>query len=411
MAYFAFSFRANTQTFAQCNVDLHSGIRYSTDMARIPKFLRSFTLLAIAMPAALLFGQSRPVGPIRVTPGLNAGAQQKQNPTVLRIPVNVVTLPVAVAAKSGHAVLNLTQKDFQIFDDGKPQQIIRFDQGGDPLSIALVLETSSRVAPLLPEVSKTGIIFTQMVMAGNGEAAVIGYNDEVDLLRPMTTDADRVLDTINHIKPGLDGARLYDALDRAEDLLEAQPPERRRIVVVVGEKNDKGSETKLGQVLRRAQLGNITIYSIGLSTTAAEFRKPPQGKKNVEVGPPGTYPMNPPPGTAQTPQVVDEEMGNQGIPLLPLIAWLVQHAANTVGRNSLEIASAGTGGLHKGAMKDRSIETAMNAIGNDIHGVYLLAYRPPASEGYGYHNIEVRVTEPDLRIRTRPGYYLAPPGQ
>lgn len=379
-------------------------------MKRARGFLAWMLLVGLASLALPAFAQSAPAGPIRVKPDAQTQLpSQSQTPGVLRIPVNVVTLPVAVATPSGQAVLNLTQKDFQIFDDGKPQQIIRFDQGGDPLSIVLVLETSARVAPLLPAVSKTGIIFTQMVMAGNGEAAVIGYNDEVDVLRPMTTDADRVLYAINHIKPGLDGARLYDALDRAEDILESQPRERRRIIVVVGEKLDKGSETKLGQVLRRAQLGNTTIYSIGLSTTAAEFRKPPEQKKKVEVGPPGTYPMNPPPGTAQTPQVVDEEMGNQGIALFPLIAWLVQHAANAVGRNSLEIVSEGTGGLHKSTLKDRSIEKAMNAIGNDIHGVYLLAYRPPASEGYGYHNIEVRVTEPDLRIRTRPGYYLAPP--
>ncbi len=375
-------------------------------MAHRCKVLGSVVLLAAAGWAMPIFAQSQPAGPIRVAPGVQV---QKQNPQVLRIPVNVVTLPVAVATKSGQAVLNLTQKDFEIFDDHKPQQIIRFDQGGDPLSIVLVLETSSRVAPLLPDVSKTGIIFTQMVMAGNGEAAVIGYNDEVDLLRPMTTDSDLVLDAINHIKPGLDGARLYDAMDRAESLLEEQPPERRRIIVVVGEKLDKGSETRLGQVLRRAQLGNTTIYSIGLSTTGAEFHQPPEQKKNIEVGPPGTYPVNPPPGTAQTQQVVDEEMGNQSIPIFPLVAWLVQHAANVVGRNSLEIASAGTGGLHEGALKVRSIQNDMNAIGNDIHGVYLLAYHPPANEGYGYHNIEVRVEEPDLHVRTRPGYYLGPP--
>ncbi|MGB6483128.1 MAG: VWA domain-containing protein [Candidatus Acidiferrales bacterium] len=379
-------------------------------MGRTAKFAQSLAFLfglALALP---VFAQGQPPGPLHVKPGVQAQQPpQNQKPTVFI--VKIVTLPVAVANGSGQAVLNLAQKDFQVFEDGKPQQITHFDQGGDPLSIVLVLETSSRVEPLLPEVSKAGIIFTQMVMAGTGEAAVIGYNDEVDLLRPMTTDSDRVLDTINHIKPGLDGARLYDALERAEDMLEAEPPERRRVIVVVGEKNDKGSETALGQVLRRAQLTNTTIYSIGLSTTAAEFRQPPQQKHDVQAGPTGTYPMNPPPGTAQTPQVMDDEMGNQSVPILPLVAWLVQHGANIVGRNSLEIASAGTGGLHEGAMKQGSIEKDMNAIGNDIHGAYLLAYRPPENEPYGYHNIEVRVTEPHLRIRTRPGYYLAPPTQ
>src|SRR5487761_1720879 len=115
-----------------------------------------------------------------------------------------------------------------------------------------------------------------MVMASTGEAAVIGYNDEVDLLRPMTTDTNLVLTAIRHVRAGLNGARLYDALYRAEDLLEKEPPERRRIIVVMGEKNDTGSETKLGLVLRRAQLANISIYTIGLSSTAAQLRQKPE---------------------------------------------------------------------------------------------------------------------------------------
>lgn len=362
------------------------------------------------------FGQSSP-GPVHPQPSQTQkpqAQQQTQKPLVFQ--VNLVTLPVAVSDSSGRAVLDLTQKQFQVFDEGKPQQIIRFDQGGDPLSIVLVIETSSRVAPLLPAVSKTGIIFTQMVMAGTGQAAVLGYNDEIDVLRTMTTNADSVEDTIEHLKPGLDGARLYDALDRAEDILEHQPTDRRRAIVAVGEKNDSGSETKLGQVLRRAQLDNITIYSIGLSTTAAAFRQPEKPKPPVRVGAQGTYPVPPPPGTAQTPDVVDEQMGNGpggtgSLALLPLIKWLVEHGANLTGRNSLQIASQGTGGLHEGTFKDKSIQKAMNEIGNDLHGVYLLAYHPSGNSPYGYHTIEVRITKAHLRIRTRPGYYLAPPNQ
>ncbi|HEV2289336.1 MAG TPA: VWA domain-containing protein [Candidatus Acidoferrales bacterium] len=372
--------------------------------------MRSLALLLAA--AAPAFGQSQPSGPIQVKLGAQTGQQSSQQTGRVVIQVKVVTLPVAVSDRSHNLVLNLTQKDFQVFEDGKPQQIIRFDQGGDPLSIVLVLETSSRVAPLLPAVQKTGIIFTQMVMAATGEATVIGYNDEVDILCPMTTDSDAVLKTIEHVQPGLSGARLYDALNRAEDILEKEPSERRRIIVVVGEKNDKGSETKLGQVLRRAQLDNTSIYTIGLSSTAAEFRKAPERPRPVETGPPGTYPMNPPTGTMQTPSTVEEQMGNEdSVSFLPLIAWLVQHGANAVGKNALVLASTATGGLHEGTFKDNSIQRAMNSIGNDLHGDYLLAYRPPSNTAYGYHNIEVRVTEPSLKIRTRPGYFIAPPNE
>jgi len=369
-------------------------------------------LLTIVLATSPMFGQSIPAGPIHPKPGV----QQQRKPPLpvppqqqaVIVRSRLVTLPVAIANNSGEPVLNLTQQDFEVFDDGKPQPITHFDLGGDPLSIVLVLETSSRIAPLLPEVRKAGIIFTDMVMAGTGEAAVIGYDDEVDLLRPMTTDPDRVLAAIRHIKEGTSGARLYDALSRAEDILEAEPEERRRVILIMGEKNDSGSETKLGAFLRRAQLANTSIYTIGLSSTAAAFRKPPDPAPPVEVSPPGTYPLPPPPGTAQTSDTVTQQVGN-GMPLLPLIIWMVQHGVNAIGRNSLELAAEGTGGIYMGAFKDRSIEKAMNAIGNSLHNEYLLGYVPPGSQPYGYHEIEVRVLKPHLKIRTRPGYYLSPP--
>ncbi|HEV2488748.1 MAG TPA: VWA domain-containing protein [Candidatus Acidoferrales bacterium] len=386
-------------------------------MDRPAKFGRPLALILITATLYLaskpLRAQGVPAGPIHPKPDTQ---QQKkaplpvppqQKPFVVRS--RLVTLPVAIANAAGEPVLNLTQKDFEVFDDGKSQPITHFDLGGDPLSIVLVLETSSRIAPLLPELRKAGIIFTEMVMAGTGEAAVVGYDDQVDLLRPMTTDPDRVLDAIRHIREGTSGARLYDALSRAEDILEAQPEERRRVILVMGEKNDSGSETKLGAFLRRAQLANTSIYTIGLSTTAAAFRKPPEPPPPVEAGPPGTYPLPPPPGTAQTSDTVNQQMGNAGIPLLPLIIWMVQHGVNAIGKNSLELAAEGTGGIYLRTFKDRSIETAMNTIGNSLHAEYLLGYPPPGEQPYGYHEIEVRVLAPHLKIRTRPGYYLAPP--
>jgi VWFA-related protein len=401
----------------RCNTLPEPGIRYTGSVNGRAKFV---VLSAFATGAAVFFSacapagaQGIPAGPIHPKPSV----QQQRKPPLpippqkqpIIVHTNLVTLPVAVADHSGQPVLNLTQKDFEVFDEGKEQQITHFDLGGDPLSIVLVLETSSRIAPLLPEIRKTGIIFTNMVMAGTGEAAVIGYDDEVDLLRPMTTDPDRVLDAIQHIRVGTSGARLYDAMSRAEDLLEAEPPERRRVILVMGEKNDSGSETKLGAFLRRAQLANTSIYTIGLSSTAAAFRQKPEPAQPIEASPPGTYPMPPPPGTAQTPDTVSQQMGNQSIPLLPLIIWMVQHGANALGKNSLDISAQATGGLYVGTFKDRAIEKAMNAIGNSLHAEYLLGYTPPGAQPYGYHQIEVRILAPHLKIRTRPGYYLAPP--
>ena len=90
----------------------------------------------------------------------------------------------------------LQQKDFHVFDNGVGQTIESFDLGGEPLSVVLVFETSSRIAPLLPAVQKSAIVFTQTVIGPSGEAAVLGYNDRVDQLLPFTADHDKIEKTI-----------------------------------------------------------------------------------------------------------------------------------------------------------------------------------------------------------------------
>jgi len=63
------------------------------------------------------------------------------------------------------------------------------------------------------------------------------------------------------------------------------------------------------------------------------------------------------------------------------------------------------GGLASIAVRDRSIETAIDQIGAELHAQYTLSYRPSATEA-GYHEIKVSVNRPGAQVRTRPGYYL-----
>ncbi len=135
-----------------------------------------------------------------------------------------------------------------------------------------MVETSSRIAALLPAIRRTGILFTQTVLGPDGDATVIGYNDEVDKLIGFTSDHDAVEKTFSDLQPGGSGTRLYDALEQAVGALRNRPESRRRVIITLAEAVDSGSEEKLGQVLREAQLANITIYSVGLSSTAAAAR-------------------------------------------------------------------------------------------------------------------------------------------
>jgi VWFA-related protein len=374
----------------------------------------SITLLFVLVLAGVPSRAQAPSGPIPPKPGVAVQQAPKEMPKV-RVQVALVNTPVTVRDARGDMVHNLEEKDFQVTDNGVAQQISHFDLGGDPISLVILIETSSRIAALLPEIYKTGILFTQTVMGPNGEAAVVGFNDSVDKLQDFTTNGDVIEHTIARLGQGTSGSKLYDAMAVGVEMLTARPlatadkPGRRRVLMILSEATDDGSSAKLGEVLRQAQLANVTIYSVGLSTTRAELQAKPKDTR-PQLTPPGTFPLPPQPGTPQTPTSEENRYGN--IDLMALAVWAVQHVHNQIKDHALEVAATATGGAHLATFKDRSIEKAIDEIGGELHSQYTISYTPTGTDASGYHEIKVNVIRNDaknLKVRARPGYYLATP--
>lgn len=324
-----------------------------------------------------------------------------------------VLVPVTVVNRQGEVVLNLSKEDFRIYDDGVEQQIELFDLGGDPVSIAFVVQTSSDISALLPGIRRLGIIFSQVVMTSVGEAAVIGFDNTVDVLEPFTTDQDVVQKSIEQLKTGTSGSKLYDAMSRGLSLLERLPPGRRRVLVVTADSHDRGSQTKLEEVLWQATLANTTIYSVGLSTSAAAFRKKPEPFLTPNVGPPSA--VLPIPGFQfngcgfEVQCIGQSQLYREAVPGnidLSAVAGLIANISTTP--NALAAASEATGGLHVNTKSDPSIQQAMDQIGGELSCQYMLAYHPSEGDRSGYHRIKVEVNRPDVIVRTRPGYFVGP---
>jgi VWFA-related protein len=364
-------------------------------------FSLAMLVACVLFPAAALRAQGTQ-GPIAPRPGTTI---QRSPKNTIRVRVAEVNAPVTVTDAKGELVLDLQQKDFHVFDNGVEQKIESFDMGGEPLSAVLVFETSSRIAPLLPAVQKSAIVFTQTVIGPSGDAAILGYDDRVDKLLPFTADHDKIEKTIESLKPSTSGTRLYDALSTAVGLLRDRPSSRRRVIIVVGEARDSGSEEKLGEILRDSQLSNIVIYTVGLSTTAAALRSQPQQSGPSPATPPGTFGMPPIPGSVQTPTTAQQQQ-NGNIDLLALAEWAVENVTAVVKDRPLEVATAATGGLYQSTFRDQTIEKAVDRIGGELNAQYTLSYRPTKTDESGYHQIKVTVDRSGVEVRTRPGYYL-----
>ncbi len=368
-------------------------------------------LLGLCFAAIAAFAQA-PQGPIPPKPGVDVQQPPPEVQARLKVRVELVNTPVTVRDPGGQMVHDLEAKNFVVTDNGVAQKITHFDLGGDPLSVVILIETSSRIDSIFPEIRKSGILFSQTVMGPIGEAAVVGFNDSVDKLQDFTGDGEVIEKTIGGMGQGASGSRLYDAMAVGVEMLTSRPAAtaetsgRRRVLLILSEATDVGSGTKLGEVLRQAQLANITIYSVGLSTTRAQLQAKPD-KRRISATPPGTFPQPPLPGTVQTPTSEENRYGN--IDLLALAVWAVQHAENQIKDHALETAAVATGGAHLATFRDRSIEKAIDEIGGELHSQYSLSYTPTGTGESGYHEIKVSVDRAGVKVRARPGYYLGPP--
>jgi VWFA-related protein len=312
-----------------------------------------------------------------------------------------VLAPVVATDKKGRLVLDLTEHDFKIFDDGVKEPIEHFGIGSERLSIVLLLESSARVEPLFPDIRKSGIIFAQPVKGQTGEAAIIEYDTTAHTVVNFTANSEELEKAIENLKVGSADANLYDGMRAGISMLETRPAGERRVLLVMGESYDTGSNSKLGEVLRQAEAANVTIYSVGLSTTAAAWRTPSPKAS-------GPKPL-PPLETGNTREMDAERRMRSGGDLTGLAVWLVQTGKTAMGPNALAVACRSTGGLHVPSNSGPTMEAALDSIGGELHAQYMIGYTPSVEKPVGFHSIKVTVSRPGVILRTRPGYYVNPP--
>ena len=322
------------------------------------------------------------------------------------VDIEVVTVPVTVTDPNGEFVTDLDVNDFTVLDNGTPQKIESFELSLEPLSLALVVETSSRVESLLPEVRNTGILVTQLIVGEMGEAVVVAFDNELKLLQDFTSDPELVEAAFRSLKPGGDAVRLSDAVARGIFLLQQRPKDRRKVIIVISEARDQGSNNSHGAVLRSAQQLGISVYTVGLSSVRGMFGRPSEGVSSPF--PPGVSARPMPANQPPTPDA-QSNWGAANVNLLALIAELVSNTKNLIAGNPLSVYAAGTGGQDFASGSKEQMEKALGRIGQELRNQYILTYRPNNLDEPGFHPIRVAVSRPNLEVRTRLGYVFAQP--
>jgi len=293
-----------------------------------------------------------------------AQAGQAVSPPVLEVTTvsRVVDVYATVENAKGQHVTNLGPNQFELREDGVPQQVDYFARETDaPLSLGLLVDTSASQAQLLATEQEEARAFLRTVLGPSDQAFVMRFDQDVVVLQGLTNEAGLLSRAIGALRadPGRSrvasepsrateprGTRLHDAIEQASDLLSGQ--RGRKVLVLLTDGEDQGSHATRRDALEAAERAEAIVYSV---------------------------------------LVAD-----------PLFYW--GRGREYGGEAALEALQQKTGGF----MVRPGTARGLDQIASELRAQYRLGYTPRRADG-AFHRIEVRLRGARYTVRARRGYY------
>jgi len=339
-------------------------------------------------PASAASGGSSPASQASTGPD-QTGLPASKNK--IRVRVEVVNVPVIVLGKRGLPIIDLTQDDFQVFEDGRPQAIRYFSQEShQPLRIGVMLDTSNSARRQLSFEKDAATEFVFQQLAGrnsNNQIFLETFDAASSLMQDFTSDSELLNEKILGLKAG-GGKAFYDAVYSAckDKMMHAGEPEStRRILVVISDGRDAQSQHSLDEAISMARKAETMIYVIG--NAAYGYDNP--GDQALEALAEGTgggafFPLREAPGT-------DLATG-----------YLSHGQLGDTSQNKGLGAETGT----FSAQRLVRIADAMESIGHELGAEYQIGYTPTNSALDGtYRTIRVLLARKGVTYRWKPGYF------
>jgi len=221
-----------------------------------------------------------------VVMGAAAGAQQlppieppqplprahHETPT-LRVTANEVLVPTLVEKRDGDVVYGLKPDDFVLEDNGVPQKIrVQEEMDTAPVSLVVAVEEGGVSALEFAKLAKLGPLLDLFLSDGRSEAALVGFDSRPHLIRDYTHSSDEINQALKRLEPGNGGDAILDTVSYAVDLLETQPKEYRRVLLLISEERDHGSKhTKPEQLVEKIGRSDVLVLSVSFSPARAEL--------------------------------------------------------------------------------------------------------------------------------------------
>jgi Ca-activated chloride channel homolog len=269
---------------------------------------------------------------------------------VFRAGVELTTFAATVTDKKGNIVTDLTKDDFAIFEDGKQQSIEYFAQGdGDaapPMHLGLMVDASGSMQNDMKLAQGAAIKFLNMLPAAE-DITLVDFDTQVRITRYPQRDFARLVERIRQREA--DGwTAFFDAIGTYLDGADAL--DGRKVMVMYTDGADSRSVLSFTETLKLLKASNVTVYAVGLVQNTGTSRQ--------------------------------------------LLQMTLRQLAEVTGGQA----------FFPNAMKD--VESAYDKVLAEIKGQYHLGYQSSNTTKDGaWRKVEIRLKRPDLRVRSRKGYF------
>ena len=297
-------------------------------------------------------------------------------------------MPITVTDDKGRFISNLEAKDFRILDEGRPQRVKFFNHDQkQPIVVGFLIDMSNNTRMHWKTYQDAILELVWNLLPGDKQYTgyLITYGNDAELVVNTTWDSDKIAEQIKKLKPG-GGSSLFDAIYMActnRQLVQGEPYEPRRVIIVVGDGHDNASKKSIDEVLELAQRNQVSIYA--MSTQAFGF-----ANENQDI----------------LERITGETGGHVEYPLSSLYKD-VSGYLSTPSDDGNYALTVGTGGY--AAEISGAIIKAVGGIGGEVTTQYVLRYTPdvdPEARAKVFHHIKVEIpTLPNVKIHARNGYY------
>lgn len=314
-------------------------------------------------------------------PEQQAGAQ----PSPFRVQINEVIIPVTVTDEKGRFVSNLDAADFRVFDQNREQKIVYFSrERNQPVVVGFLLDMSNSTRLHWKKFQDAALELVWALLPGDKRFSgfLITYANDAELVVNTTDDSEKIVERIRKLKPG-GGAALFDAIYLActrRVMVQGEPIEPRRVLIVIGDGNDNASKKSLEEVLEIAQRNLVTVY--GVSTVAFGFTS--EGEKTLT-------------------RLAEETGGRVEYPLQGLYSDVSGYLSTPSDEGNYALR-VGTGG-YASEIASAITRTVLNVAG-EITTQYILRYVPENLDSERqFRDVRVEVALSNVKIRYRKGYF------